>query len=120
MRCFSPFRWQQMCFSVVLLVLVFILGACTPSYRRPVHNMAEPSEGVIISCQRCYDHAVRVLTGPPKHRRYKTEERHACPDCASEAVIYEGPEGEVMIRCSGCAPDGVRCTKCLPPNANRS
>lgn len=120
MRRSSSIRRRPSCFGLVLLAFVVVLGACNSTYRRPIHNMTEPPEGVTISCQRCYDHAVRVVTGPPKHRRYKTVERHACPDCASEAVIYEGPGGDVIIRCSGCAPEGVPCTKCLPPKPTGS
>ncbi len=68
-----------------------------------------------MSCSKCYDFAVRVLTGPPKHRRYKIEVRHACADCASEAVIFAAEDGRLMIRCAGCVPDGVACDRCLPP-----
>lgn len=98
-----------------LAIIVLIAAGCSNPDRKPIHVMAEQPEGVTLSCQRCYDMAVRVLTGPPKHRRYKTVERHACPDCASEAVIYEGPGGKSMIRCKGCAPEGVPCDRCLPP-----
>lgn len=106
-------RW--MCLVMFLLTLVLNGSACSPAYREPIHFMGERPEGVTLSCQQCYDHAVRVLTGPPKHRRYKAVVRHACPDCASEAVIYNGPDGKPMIRCEQCAPEGVPCDRCLPP-----
>ncbi len=120
MTCSLSNRRLRLWFGLSPLIIVVVIGACHSSYQPPVHNMADSPEGVIISCQRCYDRAVRVVTGPPKNRRFKTEERHACPDCASEAVIYEGPDGKVMIRCRGCAPDGVPCTACLPPKAKRN
>lgn len=94
---------------------LFIVCGCSSSRRGPMHAIAEKPDGVTFSCQRCYDLAVRVLTGAPKHRRYKIVERHACPDCASDAVIYEGPGGKPMIHCEQCAPEGVACDRCLPP-----
>lgn len=63
----------------------------------------------------CYDEAVRVLTGSPKHRRYKTVLKHRCPDCFSDVELYEDG-GTFMIKCASCARDGVACNKCLPPD----
>lgn len=100
---------------LALAIIVLIAGGCSNPDRKPIHEMAEQPEGVTLSCQRCYDLVARVLTAPPKHRRYKTVERHACSDCASEAVIYDDPDGRPMIRCTQCAPAGVPCDRCLPP-----
>lgn len=112
---FCSFPSKQSQFAFFVTFAFFVAGGCGPSDRKPIHEMAEHSDGVAISCQRCYDLAVRVSRGPPKLRRYKTVERHACPDCASDAVIYEGPSGKAIIRCEGCAPEGVPCDRCLPP-----
>lgn len=91
----------------------FAFTACQSA--QPRHRITEPETGTNIACQLCYDEAVRALTGPPKHRRYKTVLKHRCPDCFSDVAIYED-NGALMIKCARCAPEGVACNKCLPPD----
>lgn len=89
------------------------IAGCQSS--QPKHRITEPEKGTTIACRMCYDEAVRVLTGPPKHRRYKTVLKHRCPDCSSDVAIYQD-SGTLMIKCARCAPEGVACDKCLPPD----
>ncbi|MBL8879204.1 MAG: hypothetical protein JNG88_08800 [Phycisphaerales bacterium] len=100
---------------VIAAVAVAGLALVACESTQPRHAVAEPKPGTTIACQLCYDEAVRALTGPPKHRRYKTVLRHRCPDCYSDVSIYED-NGTPMIKCARCVPEGVACDKCLPPD----
>lgn len=93
----------------------FALASCTQPEPKVVHNVAPAERGHRLGCQLCYDEMVRVLTGSPKHRRYKTIMRHRCADCTTDVAFYVGDDGKLMIRCARCAPEGMPCDRCLPP-----
>lgn len=97
----------------VSTIAVWIGGCATPERR--AHPVASQQAGHRMQCRMCYDMAVRVSTGPPKHRRYKVVQRHECPDCRANVVIYS-QEGEMKIKCARCAPEGVPCDRCVPPD----
>ncbi len=98
-----------------LAACTIALAGCTKPEPEVVHTVVAANEGQRLSCQLCYDEVVRVLTGPPKHRRYKTVQRHRCVECTTEVAFYVGNDGKLMIRCARCAPDGMPCDRCLPP-----
>lgn len=100
-------------FAGTAAFLALALASCQSP--QPKHRMAEPDSGTKIVCRKCYDEAVRALTGPPKHRRYQMVPKHQCADCFSDVAVYEDG-GVLMIKCGRCAPDGVACDKCLPPD----
>ncbi len=95
--------------------LLLLLTACAG--QRPGHHQHFTSEPapVRFTCQACYDEAVKVRTGPPKHRYYKTIIKHHCKECRADMEVYE-EGGNAMIKCGSCAPGGLPCDKCLPPH----
>jgi hypothetical protein len=108
----KAFKNRLVFVGMVALLGVALVGCQSP---QPKHRMTEAGTGTKIACRMCYDEAVRVLTGPPRHRRYKTALKHKCPDCFSDVEVYEDG-GTPMIKCARCAPDGVACNECLPPD----
>lgn len=81
---------------------------------RQAQLVTTTAAGKPMQCRMCYDMTVRVLTGPPKHKRYEIVQNHQCPDCRSYVIIYT-ERGEMKIKCAHCAPDGIACDRCLPP-----
>lgn len=98
-----------------LAIGLLALAGCRQPESKVVHEVIPAGEGHRLRCQLCYDETVRVLTGSPKHRRYKYIQRHRCEECKTDVAFYEGGDGKVMIRCVRCAPAGQPCDRCLPP-----
>ncbi|MBA5868173.1 MAG: hypothetical protein GDA67_15880 [Nitrospira sp. CR1.3] len=96
-------------------VCLFALAGCTQPEPKVVHNVVPEGEGHRLGCRHCYDEMVRVLRGPPKHRRYKSIARHHCDECMTDASFYVGDDGKLMFRCARCTPEGMPCDRCLPP-----
>lgn len=94
---------------------MFAVSGCAQPEPKVVHRIAPAQEGYRLGCRLCYDETVRVGTGSPKSRRYKTLVRHRCAECMTDVVIYARDDGTPMIRCARCAPDGMPCDRCLPP-----
>ncbi len=78
----------------------------------PQHGTQHDKVGV---CQECFD-AVRAArtehpaSGPNQNEVINTYE---CPCCKSEMSIYI-QNGVHMVKCAGCAADGVAWDKCKP------
>ena len=89
------------------------LGACQ-SHR---HIMVEPKPGQTVVCTKCYDqiHKARRHGGPTgglaTNRMITT---HMCEECKTTMSIYT-EDGVLMVKCANCAPTGLPCDKCLPP-----
>lgn len=93
----------------------FGLAAC----QAEKHTMVEPAPGTPIVCQECYTRIERVRAEYGRHWGIysggdRVIERHQCPDCKTELSIY-AEEGTLMVKCDRCAPEGLACDKCLPP-----
>ena len=73
---------------------------------------------MVVGCQMCYDETIRVRRGAAKGQwtRNQVIHKHACPDCKTEMQSYT-EDGELMIKCGKCAPKGVPCNLCLPPES---
>lgn len=102
------------CPIIAFMIGTIGIGGCASPKRR-AHPVASQPAGHSMQCRMCYDMAVRVSTGPPKHRRYKVVDRHQCPDCRANVGIYT-QNGEMKIKCARCAPEGVACDRCVPPD----
>lgn len=110
--------------SILSLVLLAAFGlsafGCGGPDRMGRHGRAESPASQTIQCQKCYDEAQAALRGaartrwPRKRMQYRQLKRHICPACKSDVVLYE-EDGVPMIKCSGCAPEGVACDLCRPP-----
>ena len=107
----------NICARAAACSLLLVLTGCAGE--RPGHHQhvsTEPAPPRQFTCQSCYDEAVKVRTGPPKHRYYKTIIKHHCKECEADMEVY-AQDGRHMIRCGSCAPGGIPCDQCLPPNA---
>lgn len=107
----SAFRERIVCLvgSIVLTVAVV---SCGPAHH--AHVQSESPAPRQFACQSCYDEAVKVRTGPPRHRYYKTIIKHHCSECRADMEVYD-EAGKRMIKCGSCAPGGQPCDECLPP-----
>ena len=79
----------------------------------PRHEMTVQEQDHVIHCQLCYDQVVKVRNATPKGRSYRLIERHACSGCRGDVTTYE-EDGQIMVKCPGCAPEGVACDRCKP------
>ena len=95
--------------------LVLAAGVTGCQYRR--HSVTAAAPGDTTVCALCYDEIVKARsTGGPLAglRTNKMVARHACTECQTEMSIYV-EQGELMVRCDKCAPEGVPCDRCVPP-----
>ena len=108
---------KNILFVGALLLIAFtfpMLGGGCESDR---HTMIEANPGMTVVCQDCYDEAVKMRHSTSSRYGTSYEETHAvhqCPSCKTEMSTYV-ENGVTMIKCAGCAPNGVACDKCLPP-----
>lgn len=103
--------------SVKHNLVIGLLGLSATACQSDKHTMVEPKDGTVIVCKQCYTEIYK--TRHPSGSRWggtvtQTHTRHVCPDCKTELSIY-AENGEAMVRCDKCAPQGVACDKCLPP-----
>ncbi len=106
--------WVPIALSLAAFLLVSL--GCKSNQ----HQVTSGRTDYPMACQLCYDEARRVLSyhrGGPRAGGYKTIKMHQCPDCRSEVTTYM-QDGQPMIRCPRCAPEGVACDRCLPPKSN--
>ena len=93
---------------------VITFGGCESPKHRMVHKKPE----IKIACQQCYDEVSTVRRTP--HRSNKPWNviirRHNCLGCKSEMSLYR-EEGVLKVKCERCAPEGLACDLCLPPDA---
>lgn len=90
------------------------LGAC----QSDKHTMTDSATGKTMVCKECYD-AVTAA-----HRNYpasnasgiQTLRTYQCACCKTEMSVYT-QDGTHMVRCAGCAREGVAWDKCLPPDS---
>ncbi len=110
----------------ILMATLTLAGLALPACRTDTHVMVEPAPGTTIVCRECYAQITKVRRtygfGPDRAIRPGREwlvARHQCPGCKSEMSIYR-EDGVVTIKCARCAPDGLACDKCLPPDGEKN
>ena len=102
--------------SLTLAVAVVPLSSGCQSAGDRKMSMASSSEEHPIACTACYDEIKSVRQEAVKGTRYELIRKHMCPDCKAETTVY-AENGVMMFKCAKCAPDGVRCDKCVPAKA---
>lgn len=87
------------------------------------HAMRADAENKTTVCRTCYTKAVEVWQSSngggggrlweytPTKRVYQ---EHQCPECKTTMVVHN-ENGTWTIKCPRCAPEGVACDKCQPP-----
>ncbi len=94
--------------------------ASTPPAHTPSDTTHRVAEGQSLQCQLCYDESMQILRdyggpkGNPLGNRFATIRKHECPDCRTQVKFYS-QAGRPMIKCARCAPAGLPCDRCLPP-----
>ncbi len=115
MKMYATYR-----FLVASLTLMgFGLTAC----QTDKHTMVEPGPGTPIVCRQCYTQIEKVHAEYGRHWGLysggdRIIERHQCPDCKTEVSIYS-EDGVLTVKCARCAPEGLACDKCLPPEGDK-
>lgn len=100
---------QIMALGIASLIGLTLIG-CDASK----HKMVETQPGKQTICRLCYEEIVNVPPNP-RYAPMGVIRRHRCEECKSETSIYM-ENGVKKIRCSKCAPEGLDCDKCLPPD----
>lgn len=97
-----------------LAIISFGPAACQTNK----HTMVEPAPGTTIVCKQCYTQieTVRSVPGSRWSGADRVIKKHQCPDCKTEMSIYS-EDGVLKVKCAHCAPAGVTCDKCLPPDS---
>ncbi len=99
---------------IALALGLVLAGWSTGCQSAGGHEMAAAPQGQPVRCQSCYDQTRIVRNERVKGVSYRVVRKHMCKDCDTEAVLY-AQDGRMMIKCAGCAPEGIPCDKCLPP-----
>ncbi len=99
--------------SSLIMGWAVLLAGCDNGGGGPHHEMAAQEQDHVIHCQLCYDEVVKVRNATPKGRSYRLITKHACTGCKGDVTTYE-QDGTIMVKCPGCAPEGVACNRCKP------
>jgi hypothetical protein len=105
--------------GAVALVLAPWLVGCEGTGGKGHEMTAAQKADQVLGCQSCYDETIRVRRSHAKgsgFTRNQTIKKHMCPDCNGEMSTYT-KDGKLMIKCANCAPEGVACDRCLPPES---
>ena len=105
-------------YSITAMAIAWSAG-CSSGPRHTVTPPAAPGE--VTVCSKCYDEIVKAKGhggprgGPTAGLRTNLIVKHACEECKTEMSLYYDEQGELMVRCPKCAPEGVACDLCRPP-----
>lgn len=101
------------------LLLYSIAGLALVGCESTQHRVAPAApmdirDGVRIGCKLCYDQTRTVSHAKGVSFKQRV---HQCPDCKTDVSLYsEG--GVAKMKCANCAPEGVACNRCLPPEGS--
>jgi hypothetical protein len=113
MACWNP----AALLGTAALGLAVLTGAC----RSNRTETARPEmEGTVSVCHVCYAKAVEVWdngnwAGPQFGyvRAPQVHEEYECADCHAKATVHT-EDGQWIITCPTCAPEGVPAQQCEP------
>lgn len=103
---------EDMMRSATLLLLTLVTALACTSCRSP-ESRAAPSTTPV--CRECFDAVTAALEQHPiaSAAENRVLREYTCPCCNTEMAVYiEG--GVHMVRCGGCAKDGVAWNACHP------
>lgn len=99
-------------FVAASMCLAFTATSCNSDK----HRMNDAHHGTAMNCRECYDE-VRVIREAGRIPHEQNVYVHKCPGCKSDMSMYM-ENGTMMVKCKGCAPDGMPCDQCMPPNGH--
>lgn len=114
----APGRLRPMWVAVCLTTC---LCGCAEQNKMGSMTKADVDDKHVIACGLCYDETKKELafiSKAPKSRGrkvYRSVRVHHCDECKTGAEFFE-ENGVLKFRCSRCAPAGVACDKCAPPD----
>jgi len=82
------------------------------------HTMTDAASGKTIVCQECYDAVTAAHRDHPASgtKGIQTLRTYQCPCCKTEMSVYIQNRTH-MVKCGGCAKEGVAWDKCVPSNS---
>jgi hypothetical protein len=94
------------------LLLTLATALAYTSCRAPEARAAQSTTPV---CRECFDAVATALEEHPVTSAADSRviRRYTCPCCRAEMAVYI-EEGVHMVRCGGCAKDGVAWNACHP------
>ncbi len=99
----------------LLLSVITLAGLGLAACQSDKHTMVEPKPGTTVVCRECYDEITKVRRTYRGHYvNTQNVSTHVCTQCKTDMSIYT-ENGVLMVKCAGCAPQGMACDKCLPP-----
>lgn len=93
---------------VLALVTLFIAGC-----RSDKHMSHDQDVSKTAVCQECYDAVTDARRTHPATDENTTINTYVCPCCKTEMSVYI-ENGVHMVKCGGCARDGVAWNQCRP------
>jgi len=88
-----------------------VLGACQSNK----HMMTDSATGKTVVCQECYDAVTAAHRNHPASSASGTQvlRTYQCACCKTEMSVYI-QDGTHMVKCAGCAREGVAWDMCVP------
>lgn len=108
----KPFRKLPLAVAS-LAVASLALAAC----QTPQRTTAGTKSGMTTVCRECYEAVAEAHRTHPDSGASRDEivRTYQCTCCKAEMSTYR-QNGTMMVKCGGCAREGVAWDKCLPPN----
>jgi hypothetical protein len=102
---------------VPLVTSLLLAGLGVTACQSNNHTMTDAATGKTIVCKECYDAVTAAHRDHPASNASgsQTLRTYPCPCCKSEMSVYI-QNGTHMVKCGGCAREGVAWDKCLPPD----
>lgn len=87
-----------------------LVGACQGNR----HSMTDTATGKTLVCKECFDAVAAAHRSHPASTASGTQtlSTSTCPCCKTEMAVYI-QDGTHMVKCGGCAPDGVAWDRCI-------
>ena len=106
-------RTSRAILAATLAACGLALGAC----RSDRQTMTHPTTGKTAVCKECYDAVTAAHRDHPAMSTsgVQTLRTYQCPCCNTEMSVYV-QDGKHMVKCAGCARDGVAWDMCAPPD----
>ncbi len=107
-------RFHRSFFCSTLATCGLALGAC----QSDKHMMTDTATGKTIVCKECYDAVTKEHHAHPTlaANENRTIRTYQCPCCKTEMSVYI-QNGTHMVKCGGCAKEGVTWDNCVPSNS---
>lgn len=107
-------RIHRSSLCTALAVCGLALGAC----QSDKHAMTDSATGKTVVCKECYDAVTGAHRDHPASNASDTQtlRTYECPCCKAAMSVYI-QNGTHMVKCDGCAREGIAWDKCVPPNS---